>query len=71
MDRCPQNVLYISFIYQGEVALAMLCFYIFSSLVSWSTEEKKKRRQNKNRQGRKDNVVPSHSGNYRVMARVV
>lgn len=70
MDRCPQNVLYISFIYQGQVALAMLCFYISSSLVSWYTEEKKGG-QNKNRQGRKDNVVPSHSGNYRVMAKVV
>lgn len=65
-----QNVLYISFIYQTQVALAMLFFCISSSLVSWSTEEKK-RRLNKNRQGRKDNVVPSHSGNYRVLTKVV
>lgn len=66
----PQNVLYIYFIYQTQVALAMLFFCISSSLVSWSTEEKK-RRLNKNRQGRKDNVVPSHSGNYRVLTKVV
>lgn len=39
----PQNVLYIYFIYQTQVALAMLFFCISSSLVSWSTEEKKKK----------------------------
>lgn len=38
-----QNVLYISFIYQTQVALAMLFFCISSSLVSWSTEDKKKK----------------------------
>lgn len=64
--KCSLHFLYLPG--PGCPGLVLSDFFLTSQLAYW--EKKKRERQNSNRQGRKDNVVPSHSDNYRVMGKV-